>query len=71
MAQILGNLKKTAKEWSSKVDWGSVSASKASTSAKGVKAEKWTKKSGVLEPDYVYDSYAGYVKTKEGKIKGW
>lgn len=63
--------KKTAKEWSSKVDWGSVSASKASTSAKGVKAEKWTKKSGVLESDYVYNSYADYRKAKDGKIKGW
>lgn len=63
--------KQNVKSRASKVGWGSTSASSASSSQKAEKGKEWTKKSNALEADYVYDSWAGYQRSKDGTIKGW
>ena len=44
------------------------SAAKAASSAKASKGEKWTKKSNVLEADYIFDSYGDYSSAKRGSM---
>lgn len=46
------------------VKGGKTSASKAGSSAQASEGKKWTKKSSVLEADWVYDSYDDYVRSK-------
>ena len=65
-ANSFGNHQK-AKNWSSKVDWGTPYSE--ASKAKGVKnAKKWTKKSKVFEADTIYDSYDQYKHFKNGTI---
>lgn len=44
------------------------SATKAASSAKASKGEKWTKKSNILEADYIFDSYGDYSSAKRGSM---